>query len=548
MSRARSPLPILMASGLLLLLLVFFLVTRRLQETTVTEPLVSTPEATSSLTAFPDNDSSSDENLAQAGNVTALAEKLSTRLTHPATRAHEAVLIFKTADGYRRFLARATEAGVIIVAQIDPLNIVRVRIRAYDSFAAELVARAADYGGVGANTFVQIPPAPEERVTGRQFAVGNALLTTLGVPTGTDTSTWGRGITIAVLDGGAVPDPTLGARLRYLDIGLGYSGTGAAGTHGTAVAALAAGSLADAPGVAPAANVLSIRVIDTDDRSDVFTVTQGIVAAVDAGAQIINLSLGGYSTSQALDRAIAYAIAKGAIVIAAAGNDGASRLTWPAADPRVISVGATDATGRQASFSNSGNQLHLTAPGVGLQTAGLANERLLFSGTSASSPVVAGALAVLMSQTPGLTGAQAAQILQTHADDGGPAGIDADYGHGTMNLGWALARNDVNRVDLAVSGHHYNPDTASLEVVVQNRSLRDMPLNQLGVTLNNRPTALYNPGLLRAGQSATIAIPIDAATAAAPINLTSSLVVPSGVIDAVPANNTRASVIDLAGQ
>jgi hypothetical protein len=554
MSRSRPTHLFLTIGGLLLFLCVLFLLTHQSPGPAPTRSTAKASEpaqlsidslenSTDLAVTPPETDDKSD----QEAIVAALAQKLATRLTHPATRANEAVLIFKNADGYRRFLARATQSGVIIAGQIDALNIARVRVRAYDAFAAELVARAADYGGVSANTFVQIPPPPEERVTSRQFAVGNTLLATLGIPAGTDTATWGRGVTLAVLDGGTGPDPTLGARLRYVDIGLGYAGTGVAGLHGTAVAALAAGSAPDAPGIAPAASVISIRVVNTDDKSDVFTVTQGIVAAVDAGAQIINLSLGGYSTSEALTRAITYANERGAVIVAAAGNDGAGRLTWPAADPRVISVGATDAAGRQTDFSNSGAQLHLTAPGVAIQTAGLNNERTLFSGTSASAPIVTGAIAALMSQTPGLTAAQAVTILQTYSDDGGAAGADPDYGHGTLDLGWAMARADRTRTDTAVSGHHYNLETASLEVVLQNRGA--LPASQLTLTIDlNGKTSTYAIAALEAGRSVTVPLPIDAATAAGPITLSTRLDNPQGIIDVVPANNTRASLIDLAGR
>ncbi len=552
MSRSR-PFPLLATAGGLLLVLIglFFLTHRR----PVTPPSsastdASDPASTSSFApayASTDLATDPDENLSQAAHVAALAEKLATHLNHPSTRAHEAVLVFKTADGYRRFLARAAQAGVIIAGQIDALNIVRVRVRAYDTFAAELVARAADYGGIGANTFVELPPPPEERAIARQVAVGNTLLATLGVPTGTDTSAWGRGITLAILDGGAVPHPTLGARLRYLDIGLGYAGTGATGQHGTAVAALAAGSAADTPGVAPAATVLSIRVTNTDDKSDVFTVTQAIVAAVDAGAQVVNLSLGGYSTSEALNRAIAYAGDRGVVIVAAAGNDGASRLTWPAADPRVVSVGATDGRGVQTDFSNSGPLLQLTAPGLGIQTAGLDNDVTHFSGTSASAPIVSGAIVALMSQTPGLTAAAAVEILRTHSADGGATGVDPNYGHGTLDLGWALARNDPARVDIAVSSHHYDPETASLEVVLQNRGALPAARLTLTVDLNGRVSTHTVP-LMEAGRSIAVPLPIDEATAAGPIALRTRLDNPEGVIDARPDNNSRGTLIDLAGR
>ncbi len=546
MSRLR-PNTLILAGALLIVLIVLFFLTHRPASPSASSIASSTPPPVQNE-PWPDLH---DEVLppssatAPANNSAALSEKLSTRLTRPDTRAHEAILIFKNAVGYQRFLARASQTGVIVAGRIDALHIIRVRVRAYDTFAADLLARAADYGGISANTFVSIPPPPAARLTGPQYAVGNQLLSTVGVPSGTDSSSWGRGVTIAVLDGGALPDPTLGARLRYLDIGLGYAGTGAAGLHGTAVASLAAGSSSDAPGLAPAATVLSIRVLDTDDKSDIFTVVQGIVAAVDAGAQLINLSLGGYSTSEALNRALAYASDHNALVIAASGNDAASRLTFPAADPRVVSVGATDATGRLAAFSNAGPQLRLTAPGVGIQAAALGNQRALFSGTSAAAPVVTGALAALLSQSPGLTPVQAVELLQTHSDDGGAAGPDPHYGRGTLNLGWALARADTVRTDTAVSSHHYNTDTGALEVVVQNRSARTAANLTLSVALNDRASTIAIPALTP-GQSLAIPLPLDAI--ATPITLRTRLYNAEGIIDAVPANNTRDSFIGASGR
>jgi hypothetical protein len=548
MSRPR-PNTLLLAGALLLGLVTLFFLTHRPVVAPASPPAPATPpaaadEAPPSSPAEIDPTSSSDASL----TADALAAKLSSRLTRPDTRAHEAILIFKNDGGYQRFLLRASQVGVIVAGRIDALHIIRVRVRAYDTFAADLLARASDYGGISANTYISIPPPPPaERLTGPQYAVDNRLLASVGIPAGTDTSAWGRGVTIAILDGGALPDPTLGARLRYLDIGLGYAGTGAAGLHGTAVASVAAGSSPDAPGLAPAASILSIRVMDTDDRGDIFTVVQGIVAAVDAGAQLINLSLGGYSTSEALDRALAYAADHNALVIAASGNDAAGRLVFPAADPRVVSVGATDATGHLASFSNSGPGLRLTAPGIGIQAAASGNQRAPFSGTSAAAPVVTGALAALLSQSPGLTPVQAADILQSHADDGGAAGPDPFYGHGTVNLGWALARADTTRTDTAVSSHHYNANAASLEVVVQNRGARPAANLTLSINLNDRESSIGIP-LLAPGQSLAVPIPLDAATAAAPLTLRTRLDNPAGITDAVPANNTLASRINLTGK
>ena len=535
---------VLLAIGACLLWLLWHF-TPRHAEAVRPEP-VPTADATAVQTPLTiESDDSTNRDLTQAENAAALAAKLNQRLTRSGVRDHEAVLIFKNDNGYRRFLARAAQTGAEVLGKIDPLTIARVRVRAYNMFAQELLAHANDYGGVAANTFIQSPTVPEERSMHPQVPVRNNLLSTLGVTT--DNSNWGHGVTIAVLDGGAVPDATLGGgRLRYLDIGLGYTGSGEDSAHGTSVAALAAGSSADARGVAPAAGLLSIRVTETDGKSDAFTITQAIVAAVDAGAQIINVSMGGYATSEALDRAIGYAIDHGTVIVAAAGNDQATRLTWPAADPRVVSVGAVDATGQQVSFSNSGPQLHLTAPGYGIQTASLNGERTFFSGTSASAPVVSGAIAAVMSETPGITAPQAVQVLQTHADDGGGAGPDPDYGNGVVDLGWAMARNDPSRADIALSSNTYDAETSTIAIVIQNRGARSGEGLMLTADVNGSSTTSPIPSL-PPGASIAIKLPFDPTLLARSgrLVLRTELIMPPSFVDQIPANNRRVSILIL---
>ncbi|HZL45078.1 MAG TPA: S8 family serine peptidase [Opitutaceae bacterium] len=465
-------------------------------------------------------------------------------LEKKGARPHEAVLIFSNADAYRRFLARAHQSGLTVIGQLDGLLAIRIR---YDSLAglqADMLANPSDYADVSANFYVNIPEAPakEDRPAVNLVPLGNNLLTFLGV--NGDPGQWGRGVTIAVLDSGVAADRTFGTgRVRVLDIGLGATpGTGSEDGHGTAVAALAAGMAADAPGVAPAANILSIRVTDANAQSDVFTLSQAILAAVDSGAQIINISLGGYDTTSLLDNAITYASQRGVVVVASAGNDQAAQLTWPAADPRVVSVGAVDALGQQVTFSNSGSQLQLTAPGYGVQTAWLDGQRVDFDGTSASAPIVAGAIAALVSTNPGMTAMQAWQVLQQYASDGGAPGPDSDYGNGVLNLGWAMNRNDPTRIDTAVSSHYYDAASGQMEFVVQNRSGQSIA----GMILNvdtGANTAAYSIPLLTPGGSYVVRMPIDPGqlAAAGTMVFRTQLNNPAGIVDQVPANNRRTS-------
>jgi subtilisin family serine protease len=230
------------------------------------------------------------------------------------------------------------------------------------------------------------------------------------------------------------------------------------------------------------------------------------------------------------------------VIVASAGNDQAAQLTWPAADARVVSVGAIDALGQQVIFSNSSPQLQLTAPGYGVQTAWLDGQRVYFDGTSASAPIVAGAIAALMSVNPGMSAAQAWQTLQQYASDGGAPGPDPDYGNGILNLGWAMNRNDPLRIDTAISSHYYDAATGQMEFVVQNRSgqgVSGMVLNvDAGGVASTTPIPLLAPGA-----TAVVKMPVDQnqLTASGSIVYRTELINPPGIVDQVPANNRRTS-------
>jgi hypothetical protein len=461
-------------------------------------------------------------------------------------RSHEAVLTFSNAEALQRFLTRAPQAGLAVIGRLDGLLSVRVR---YDSLAgldADMLANPDDYTEVSANFYVQVPtpPAKEDREAVNLVPLGDNLRAFLGV-TG-DPGQWGHGITIAVLDSGVVADSTFGVgRIQALDVGLGTApGTGSEDGHGTAVAALAAGGSPDAPGVSPAANILSIKVTDANTQSDVFTLSQAILAAVDSGVQIINISLGGYDTDSLLGNAIGYASTHGVVIVASAGNDQAAQLTWPAADPRVVSVGAVDALGQQATFSNSGPQLQLTAPGYGVQTAWLNGQRVYFDGTSASAPIVAGAIAALMSTSPSLTATQAVQVLEQYASDSGAPGLDPDYGNGVLNLGWAMNRDDSTRIDTAISSHYYDEAAGQMDFVVQNRSGQAVAGMTLSVETSNT-SATYSVPLLAPGGTYVVKMAIDPnqLAAAGSMVFRTQLNNPGGIVDQVPANNRRTSVL-----
>lgn len=532
----------------LILLIAAFIAALVLVVRVATPPSATRPASTPDSAAGPETavaDTAADTLArAKADAARQLRPQLKKLLVRRDARPQEALLTFKDADAYRRFLDRAQRLGLTVLGQVDALRTIRVRYPSLTALENDLLANGADYADITANYYIGVPeiPAKAERAAVNQIPLRNGTLAFLGAAA--DRSTWGRGTTIAVLDSGVAPDPTFGAgRVQYLNVGLGtLPGNGAEDGHGTAVAALAAGLSADAAGVAPAASILSIRVTGTDGTSDLFTVAQAILAATDAGARIINLSLGGYQTTPFLEAAIGYALDRGSVIVAAAGNDQAAQLSWPAADPRVISVGAVDAAGQQVAFSNSGPQLQISAPGYGVQTAWLDGQRVYIDGTSASAPLVAGAIAAVMSQNPGFTANEAWAVVRQTASDAGAPGADPDYGNGILNLDWAMNAATPGRTDPAVSAHYYDAGTGQMEFIVQNRSAQAVSGLGLNVDTNGFTTSYRVPDLA-AGASYVVKVAVDqkALAASGGLTFTSDLVTPFGLTDANPANNHRTS-------
>jgi hypothetical protein len=474
----------------------------------------------------------------------ALMAELLRDLSNPEARKGEAVLTFESAEALQRFLARAGQSGLKVLGSISSLNAVRVGFDDLTALRNDMRANAGDYTDAGGNFYVHIPgvPAAENRPTQAEVGFGDGALAFMGVRG--DNSSWGKGVTIAILDSGVDALGTFGNRLRAIDIGQGLGGTGEVDGHGTAVAALAAGSAAGSTGTAPAANVLSIRVTGADGVSDIFTLAQGIKTAVDAGAQVVNISLGAYENSAVLTEMIAYAYQKGAVITAAGGNDTAATLTWPAADSRVVSVGSVDALGQQTSFSNSGQNLWVTAPGLELQTAWPGDKLVSFDGTSGSSPLVAGSIAALMSQVPGLTAQNAANLLAQYSADAGAAGRDPGFGYGTVDLGWAMNYNNQQYVDTSISSQYYRASEGLMDFVVQNRSGQPVSGLTLSVNAAGQSQDVSVPWLTP-GARWTYTVPVDNAALAASgeLQYSSRLRNPNGLVDQNPANNQRASAV-----
>ena len=271
---------------------------------------------------------------------------------------------------------------------------------------------------------------------------GGTLGDDIDAPLGWALDRGSSSVRIAIVDTGIDPSqPDVSARVvASTTIAANHGDTADRIGHGTAVAGVAAAipnNHIGIAGVAYNASLVNVKVFADSSGGDsaaCSAVASGIVAAVHARARVINVSSGGPMPCPLLEQAAALAWSRGDVVVAAAGNAGTTAPIYPAAYDDVVSVGATNAFDRPASFSSRGSSwVDLSAPGVNiLSTAPTYANRLgptdlgLDSGTSVAAPMVSGAAALLFAR--GLTNRQVVARLFTYARDVPGTGHDWRYG------------------------------------------------------------------------------------------------------------------------
>lgn len=227
------------------------------------------------------------------------------------------------------------------------------------------------------------------------------------------------------------------------------------GSHISNVIAEAMNNSLAVTGIASNVTIMPLKVLDGDGIGSTSALTAAIQYAVAHGASIINLSLGGTEDDPLFHQAIQAAAAKGVVVVAAAGNDGVSPVTYPARYSEVISVGATQYDNTRASYSNYGSTLDIVAPGgnealdqnadgqpdgILAQTcttgACTATDLIYISGTSQAAAEVSAVAALLRSC--GVAGTSIKTVLTSTARDLGVAGRDDEYGAGIVDAAAAM--------------------------------------------------------------------------------------------------------------
>jgi thermitase len=211
--------------------------------------------------------------------------------------------------------------------------------------------------------------------------------------------------------------------------------------HGTHVAGIATAETNNGQGVAGVswgARIMPIKVLDKNGDGYYSDVAQGVSYACNHGAQIINLSLGGSEPSNTLRDALEQVYQDGCLITAAAGNGGGNGVDYPAKYVQAIAVAATDRTDQRASFSDYGPEIDVAAPGVDIWSTLWPHTYNSKTGTSMSTPYVAGLAALLWSVCPQLTNTEVRSVIESTAKDLGSAGWDPYYGFGRIDADKAI--------------------------------------------------------------------------------------------------------------
>jgi len=276
----------------------------------------------------------------------------------------------------------------------------------------------------------------------------------------------GGDIKVAVVDNGVeYSHPDLAANFRPNELGYDFIGNDhdprpdnpdiENAFHGTHVSGIIAAVKDNLVGITGWAQIqlLAVRVLNDSGNGTLTDVARGIRWAADQGAKVINMSIGGDAASTPLIEACQYAVQKGALLIAASGNDGRSGITYPARMNECMAVGATDELSGLAYFSNYGPEQEVVAPGTAIYSTATGNGYVEADGTSMACPEVSGVAALIFALNPSLTANQVRAILGASAIDMGATGRDEYFGFGLVNayralqMAQTLQRGTIKTVD-----------------------------------------------------------------------------------------------------
>lgn len=252
--------------------------------------------------------------------------------------------------------------------------------------------------------------------------------------------------------------------------------------HGTWVAGIVAANTNDGYGIAGVSwtdKILPVKMMNADGTGNTSDLAAAITWAADNGADVINMSIGGFPYSQSVQNAVNYAWNKGVVLLGAAGNNGIEQTFYPASFSNVISVSATQVDDEFSNWSSFGPQVDVSAPGSSILTTNCTvcphaswGSHTYISGTSFATPNAAGVVALIRAYYPDYSATQVVNRLFSTVDDLGYAGWDKHYGRGRVNayraLGGGVAASGIHTGDAAEP----NNTLASARPIALNTTVR----------------------------------------------------------------------------
>ncbi|MDP4610839.1 MAG: S8 family serine peptidase [Opitutales bacterium] len=421
------------------------------------------------------------------------------QIDYPASTIEgELVLQFTSRAEYAAYLKALLASGNSPMGQIDELMVVRIDPRSLGAVNLDDFDVTADFSYEVMQPLPPVEFSPEALASLQGFGLTARQIA--GGPVDGD----GSGVIVGILDSGIQAHAQFDdVYIVHIDLaGGGVDGAGAA--HGTSVASIITGS----EGIAPAAELFVVRVLNDEGMGNSYHLAEGIVQATDMGVKIINMSLAVYQDSALLRQAVSYATQKGVILVAAAGNDGYDRMPYPAAYADVIAVTAIDANGRHAVFPNQSSEIDIAAPGVAVLTAKEDLGTTLFTGTSAAAPFVSGTLAAMLSADSDRTPKQTVELLKRYLNDAGAVGEDPAYGDGVIDWNRLRERGTTGILDLALADIYLDSaalpgTTMPIEVTVQNRGTKWSSDAVLEVMINDAEPVSFTVGSIGPGLTTT---------------------------------------------
>lgn len=251
-------------------------------------------------------------------------------------------------------------------------------------------------------------------------------------PTAWSNGYTGSGVDVAVLDTGIAPheDLTIAGGASLVSYTASYADDNGHGTHVAGIIG-ARNNTVGVVGVAPDVNLYAVKVLDNNGSGYLSDVVAGIDWSITNHMDVINLSLGSSTDSYTLHQEVDKAYSSGILVVAASGNSGGT-VEYPAKYDSAIAVSAVDSNNQIASFSSTGSEVEVTAPGVNILSTFVNNSYATMSGTSMATPMVSGRLALLIQANPTASYTTLRGMLDQEILDLGVAGRDTLYGYGLI--------------------------------------------------------------------------------------------------------------------